>query len=95
MSVAPDPGRLAVLAAHIRGRLSLDPAPRTAGCVWCGGDVSIESGSPILARGGHAWVHRQRCHEALRGALDAKAMSMACERQSGTHDLYLQPGNGT
>jgi hypothetical protein len=77
MSVAPDPGRLAALAGHIRGRLTIDAAPRSAGCVWCGGDVSIEAGSPILARVGHAWVHREHCHVALRAALDGKVMEMA------------------
>ncbi len=92
---APDPARLAALSAHIRGQLSLDASPRSAGCMWCGGAVTIEAGSPIPAGGGHCWVHRQQCHEALRRALDAKAMSMACERQSGTHELYPQPGSGT
>jgi hypothetical protein len=80
MSVAPDPGRLAALAGHIRGRLTIDAAPRSAGCVWCAGAVSIEAGSPILARDGHVWVHREPCHAVLRAALDSKAMEMARER---------------
>jgi hypothetical protein len=80
MSVAPDPGRLAALAGHIRGRLTIDAAPRSRGCVWCAGAVSIEAGSPILARVGHAWVHRGTCHAALRCALDATALEMAGER---------------